>query len=161
MKMHRLDERLWLPIDLPAAWAFFSAPENLNRITPEDMNFQILTGGGTRSFAGQIITYNIAPIPGIPLSWVTEITQCVEESYFIDEQRFGPYRFWHHLHRFEAGDGGVWMTDTLHYALPGGALGELFAGPWVHKKVRGIFSYRTLALAAIFPGASVTGPGPR
>jgi ligand-binding SRPBCC domain-containing protein len=53
------------------------------------------------------------------------------------------------------------MTDTLHYALPGGALGELFAGPWVHKKVRGIFSYRTQALASIFPGASVAGPGPR
>jgi ligand-binding SRPBCC domain-containing protein len=158
MKLHRLDDRLWLPIDLDTAWDFFSQPENLNRITPDDMHFNILTGAGERSFAGQIISYKIAPVPGVPLAWVTEITQCVPGSYFIDEQRFGPYRFWHHLHRFEAGDGGVWMKDTLHYALPGGFLGELVAGAWVHAKVRGIFSHRSQALAQIFPGASVSGP---
>ncbi|MCH2198730.1 MAG: SRPBCC family protein [Flavobacteriales bacterium] len=153
MKMHRLTTAQWLPISIEEAWTFFSMPENLDLITPDDMSFNILSGSGERTYAGQVITYKIAPVLNIPMSWVTEITQCVDKHYFIDEQRFGPYKFWHHLHRFKEQDGGVLMEDILHYALPGGALGELFGGPMIHKKVKGIFDYRGKKLAEVFPGA--------
>lgn len=155
MKLHRLTSQQWLPLSLDEAWNFFSVPENLDRITPDDMSFEILSGAGERTYAGQIIRYRIRPVLNIPMNWVTEITQCVDREYFIDEQRFGPYRFWHHMHRFKEQDGGVLMEDVLHYALPGGALGELFGGSFVHGKVRGIFSYREKELARIFPGAKV------
>ena len=148
--MHRLESKQWLPITLQEAWDFFSVPANLDRITPEDMSFEILTGADEPTFTGQIISYRIRPFLGIPMNWVTEITQAVPRSYFIDEQRFGPYRFWHHLHRFTESDGGVLMEDVLHYGLPGGFVGELFGAP-IHKKVHGIFSHREEILNEIFP----------
>ena len=153
MRIHRLDTAQWLPLTLNEAWTFFSMPENLDRITPADMSFEILSGAGEKTFAGQIITYRIRPLFKIPMHWVTEITQVEEGRYFIDEQRFGPYRFWHHVHRFSEKDGGVLMEDTLHYALPGGALGEVFGG-FVHNKVKGIFQFREAELNRIFPGQS-------
>jgi ligand-binding SRPBCC domain-containing protein len=152
MKIHRLESEQWLPISLQEAWDFFSVPGNLDRITPEDMSFEILSGEKEPTFAGQIITYRIRPILGIPMNWVTEITQAVSGSHFIDEQRFGPYRFWHHLHRFSEKDGGVLMEDVLHYALPGGFIGELFGAP-IHRKVNGIFSHRESILNDIFPAS--------
>ncbi|MBT6163069.1 SRPBCC family protein [Flavobacteriales bacterium] len=150
MKIHRLESEQWLPISLQEAWDFFSVPGNLDRITPADMSFEIRSGANEPTFAGQIITYRIRPFLGIPMNWVTEITQAVAGSYFIDEQRFGPYRFWHHMHRFTESNGGVLMEDTLHYVLPGGFLGELFGAP-IHKKVKGIFSHREEILEEIFP----------
>lgn len=119
------------------------------------MHFEIRSGAGERTYAGQIISYRLKPMLNIPMTWVTEITQCKHQEYFIDEQRFGPYRFWHHQHKFTPQDGGVLMEDVLHYALPGGFLGELFGGPVIHKKVKGIFSFRESKLAALFPGAKV------
>lgn len=150
MKLHRLETEQWLPIPLDEAWKFFSVPENLNRITPPEMSFEIKTGQGEPTYAGQIISYRIRPILSLPMTWVTEITQVVPGSYFIDEQRFGPYKFWHHLHRFQESNGGVLMQDILHYALPFGALGEM-AGGFVHRKVKGIFDFRTEELNRIFP----------
>lgn len=136
------------------AWDFFSKPENLNEITPEDMSFQILSGAGERTYAGQIIRYRIKPLLNIPTSWVTEITQCVDREYFIDEQRFGPFKFWHHQHRFQEVDGGVLMTDILHYALPFGIIGEWMGKLFIHQKVKGIFSFRARKLDQLFPKTS-------
>ena len=85
MKMHRISTEQFLPISLDEAWDFFSTPDNLNEITPEDMSFKILSGSGERTFAGQIISYKVRPLFNIPLSWVTEIVQVVEGKYFIDD----------------------------------------------------------------------------
>lgn len=153
--MHRLTAKQWLPIPLNEAWDFFSVPGNLNKITPDDMSFEIISGAGERTYAGQLIRYKIRPMFNIPLKWVTEITQCEHQKYFIDEQRFGPYKFWHHQHHFEEHEGGTMMSDILHYGLPGGALGDLLGGPIVHPKVKGIFSFREQQLSKLFPGAKV------
>lgn len=150
MNLHRLESSQWLPLSLKDAWEFFSVPENLDRITPSDMSFEILSGAEERTYAGQIIRYRIRPVLNIPMNWVTEITHVVEGEYFIDEQRFGPYKFWHHVHKFKEENGGVLMEDTLHYALPGGWLGEL-GGGFVHKKVHGIFEFREAELNRLFP----------
>ncbi len=152
MKLHRIQTKQWLPLSPKESWEFFRVPENLNRITPKDMSFQIRSGGGQSTFQGHIICYKIKPLWGITMDWVTEITHEETESYFVDEQRFGPYRFWHHLHRFTPSEGGVLMEDVLHYALPLGKIGDVFGG-FVHRKVRGVFSFRELALEQIFPGA--------
>jgi ligand-binding SRPBCC domain-containing protein len=150
MKIHQLEVSQKLPITLREAWDFFSSPKNLDLITPDDMSFQIISGAESKAYAGQLITYKIKPILNIPMSWVTEITQCVDGQYFIDEQRFGPYKFWHHQHHFQETKDGVLMTDILHYALPFGFLGELMGNLFIHKKVMGIFTYREMKLKEIF-----------
>lgn len=152
MKVYQLHKKQILKTTLDEAWHFFSTPKNLNEITPSDMNFKILEGSEEPMFAGQVIRYKINPIGNIPLSWITEITHCQPKKYFIDEQRFGPFGFWHHLHRFSETGDGVLMEDILHYALPLGWIGRLVAGRFVEKKVNGIFSYRFLELEKRFNG---------
>jgi len=114
------------------------------------MSFEIISGADELMYAGQIIAYRIKPMMKIPMNWVTEITHSVNEQYFIDEQRFGPYKFWHHLHRFEETPNGVLMTDILHYALPFGFLGEIMGKLFIHHKVKGIFQFREKKLTEIF-----------
>ena len=100
-------------------------------------------------YAGQLITYKVTPMMGIPLTWVTEITQVREGAFFIDEQRFGPYKLWHHEHFFREVDGGVEMTDVVHYALPLDPFSRIML-PFVRKKLNHIFQYRQEAIEKIF-----------
>jgi len=103
-----------------------------------------------KMYPGLIISYIVKPILGIPLTWVTEITEVSEGKYFIDEQRVGPYRIWHHEHHFREIDGGVEMTDLLYYRLPLGFLGKIINSLYVRKKVNGIFNYRATVLNKLF-----------
>ena len=135
-----------LPISLTEAWDFFSSPKNLEKITPSHMGFRITSGEPERMYTGQIITYRVAPLPGVKTSWVTEITHVEENKFFIDEQRFGPYRMWHHEHRFEEVDGGVLMTDKVSYKIPFGVLGHIAQVLFVKKQLTGIFEYRVKVL---------------
>ena len=108
-----------IPITLEQAWDFFSNPANLQRITPGEMGFEIVsTFHGATMYPGQLIEYTVKPLLGIPLYWMTEITHVQDMQYFIDEQRFGPYTLWHHQHHFKAIEGGVEMTDIVHYRIP-------------------------------------------
>ncbi len=150
MKIHLLEVKQKLPINIDRAWEFFSSPQNLDTITPEDMKFQIISGADKKAFSGQIITYKIKPLLNISMLWVTEISQCVDGKYFIDEQRFGPYKFWHHQHHFEVTDDGVLITDILHYALPYRWLGEIMGKLFIHSKIKNIFTYREKKLNEIF-----------
>ena len=150
MKIHHFEVDLKIPIGLDEAWEFFSTPKNLDRITPEDMSFEIISGADSKVYAGQLINYNIKPFLNISMNWVTEITQCVDRKYFIDEQRFGPYKFWHHQHHFKEISDGVLMIDILHYALPFGFIGETMGNLMIHQKVQNIFSYRGKKLSQLF-----------
>jgi ligand-binding SRPBCC domain-containing protein len=132
-----------LPISLEQAWDFFSKPDNLKNITPSNLGFNILSKhhGGTM-YAGQIIEYKVSPVLGIPLYWMTEITHVADHQYFVDEQRFGPYSMWHHQHHFKAIEGGVEMTDIVHYKLPLWFLGDIANTIMVRSQLRQIFSFR-------------------
>jgi len=152
MQIHRLEQRQHLPISIDEAWAFFSSPANLDAITPPDLGFQITSPNLPKMHEGQIITYRVKILPCVWVPWVTEI-KCVDEGRsFIDEQRFGPYRFWHHRHTFEPGDRGVLMTDTVHYALPFGPLGSIAHAIFVRRKLEWIFGFRKTILAERFGG---------
>ncbi len=140
-----------LPIPLEEAWNFFSSPLNLKAITPAKMGFTITSEDADKKmFPGMIISYIVRPIFGIPMEWVTEITQVKEYEYFIDEQRFGPYSFWHHKHFFEAIEGGVEVTDVVHYKIPLGPLGSLANIMFVDKKLNEVFNYRVKRLEELF-----------
>lgn len=139
-----------LPLSLEKAWDFFTVPTNLDKITPDEMNFHITNNPGAETYQGQIITYKIGIFPLIKNNWITEITHLVKEKFFVDEQRFGPYAMWHHEHHFdEIADGKVKMTDIVNFKLPFGVLGDLVAGTSVKNKVRTIFESRYKILEKI------------
>ncbi|TAH08333.1 MAG: hypothetical protein EAZ12_07810 [Sphingobacteriia bacterium] len=146
-----------IPISLEKAWDFFSKPDNLKEITPDNLGFNIISKHhGSVMYPGQIIEYTVRPIAGIPLYWMTEITHVSEQQYFVDEQRYGPYSMWHHQHHFKAIDGGVEMTDIVHYKLPLWFLGDIANTIMVRSQLKGIFNCRYKAVDDKFgkwPGA--------
>lgn len=151
MKVKRKEWVQVIPRDLEEVWNFFSRPENLNDMTPEDMDFQIMTDiQGVEMYEGMIIQYKVSPMLGIKLNWVTEITHVRDRQYFIDEQRFGPYALWHHQHHFELVDGGVKMTDILNYKVPYGFIGDIANAIFVENRIDEIFKYRIKAVEKIF-----------
>lgn len=151
MKVYRIEKSQKLPINIERAWEFFSTPKNLQEITPSDLSFEILSDlGKNKMYAGQIINYKVSPFPGIKLRWTTEITHVEEGKYFVDEQRFGPYAFWHHKHFFQPIQEGVLMTDIVDYALPFGIIGRIFHPFIVRKKLNHIFDFRYQKLIEFF-----------
>ena len=157
MKIYTLHARQYLPISAEKAWAFLSNPANLKVITPERMGFVIHSGADRPMYAGQVIQYTVSPFPGFTTKWVTEITHVEEGSYFVDEQRFGPYSLWHHKHFIKEVENGVEMEDLIHYKLPLGWLGRLAHPILVKKQLKTIFSYRESKLNELFgtlPGTS-------
>jgi ligand-binding SRPBCC domain-containing protein len=154
-KIYRLKTVQQIPVALDEAWDFFSDPSNLSKITPSGMGFKILSEKtGQRMYAGQIIEYKVKPVLGIPVYWMTEITHVEEGKFFVDEQRFGPYSFWHHQHHFKENEHGVEMTDLVHYKIPFGFLGDLTQALFVGKQLESIFEFRKKAVDQIFGGVS-------
>ncbi len=137
-----------IPLSLEACWDFFSCPQNLAILTPDYLHFTC-TNDPKVMYPGQIITYTIRPFLHIPITWVTEITHMVHQEYFIDEQRFGPYTFWHHEHRFIRVRTGVEMIDIIHYKLPLGLFGRLLQSK-VQKDIETIFAYRRAKIESLF-----------
>lgn len=149
--MYKLKQEQFLPISLESAWDFFASPKNLNAVTPKELNFEITSELPERMYEGLIITYRIKPMLNIKIDWCTEITHISNHQYFIDEQRKGPYKIWHHEHHFKQVEGGVIMTDLLYYDIGKWIFGWLAGKLFVNKKVRQIFSYRYQALNKFFP----------
>jgi ligand-binding SRPBCC domain-containing protein len=139
-----------LPTTIHTAWDFFSNPGNLTRITPPGMDFHITSPPEATTYAGQIITYTVRPLLGIRMNWTTEITHVSRPNFFVDEQRFGPYRFWHHQHFFREVDGGVEVRDLIHYLLSHDQMAGLVNRLIVAPRLKKIFDFRMKALHVIF-----------
>ena len=150
MRLHVLKREQWLAAPLERVWPFFATPANLDALTPPDLRMRITSEPEPVMTAGQIITYRIRLLPGVTTDWVTEITHLLPGRFFVDEQRAGPYRFWHHRHRFEEVGGGVNVIDEVHYALPFGFLGEVAHSVDVARRLQRIFDYRAEALERTF-----------
>ena len=152
MIIYKLEYEQQLPVSEKECWEFFSNPVNLEKITPPDMNFEIKSELPEAVYKGQIIEYKIKLFPGIKATWVTEITQVDEGKYFIDEQRFGPYKFWHHQHHFIPTENGVLARDIVHYALPLGFLGRIAQWLFIKRKLKNIFEFRKAVIGEVFEG---------
>jgi len=149
MRLYTLRTTQRIRLDLDEAWAFFSSPANLAAITPKSLGFRVTSNPPPRMYAGLIVTYTVTPLFGIPVNWVTEITHVDEPYFFVDEQRFGPYRFWHHQHHFRPVEGGTEVEDVVHYSPPSPAaplIDRWLVGP----RVRSIFEHRRRVLAERF-----------
>lgn len=150
MKVFTYKIQQFLPIDINTAWDFFSDPQNLQKITPPWLGFKILSHLPEKMFPGMLIVYKVTPIPGLPVTWMTQINVIREKEFFIDEQKFGPYKLWHHKHTFIEKENGVEMTDEVTYSPGFGFLSGIINRKIVSKKIDSIFSYRKDVLNRLF-----------
>ncbi|MBT3605381.1 MAG: SRPBCC family protein [Candidatus Latescibacteria bacterium] len=150
MKLFCLEQSQMIPISLDEAWAFFSDPRNLAKITPPDLNLIPSSAVPDHMYAGLVITYRVKIVPQIYTTWVTEITQVEAPNFFVDEQRFGPYKFWHHQHRFTECPEGVLAGDVIHYGLYGGPFANVVNWMVVKRQLDGVFGYRKQVLEDLF-----------
>ena len=137
------------PLDV--IWDFISSPKNLKKITPEYMGFDITSDNiEDKMYEGMLISYKVKPLLGIKTTWVTEITHVKDKQYFVDEQRVGPYKIWHHQHFLEETSTGTLMTDIVSYQPPMGLLGSIANKIIIRNKLEEIFAFRTQVLNETF-----------
>lgn len=152
MAFYQFQKEQFINASVEEIWDFISSPQNLKKITPTSMGFDILTPNlPDKIYEGMIISYRVRPLFGIPTNWVTEITHIVDKSYFVDEQRVGPYALWHHQHIVEEEGDGVLMKDIVSYKPPFGFLGSIANTLVIKKQLNKIFNYRTKVLETIYP----------
>ncbi len=151
--MHSVTQDQHLPISLDEAWEFFSTPRNLEKLTPTWMRFRIVELDDETMATGQLIIYRIRLAPLVWVPWVTEIKNVEPRRQFVDEQRVGPYAFWHHVHRFDATEKGVRVTDQVRYHVGMGPVGAVAEAVYVNRTVQKIFAYRRAALEELFGAA--------
>lgn len=160
--MYILERRQRLTTSIEAAWDFLQNPANLDRITPPDLRFSIVSEVPAVMYNGLIVVYRIAiPLLGTH-TWVTEIKHICTGHSFVDEQRLGPYRFWYHYHEIRPVAGGVQMLDRITYQPPFGLLGNLLHPLYIRKTLERIFDFRQKQLDLILAGSesfsAITGP---
>jgi ligand-binding SRPBCC domain-containing protein len=152
MFVHVLNRTLILPASLDACWEFFSDPRNLPAITPPELGLEMVGDVPHEIYEGLMISYVVRPLAGVPLSWLSEITHVDAPRYFVDDQRVGPYRVWHHEHFFTALEHGqTEVRDRIHYVLPLGPIGGAMHELVVRNELEKIFAYREAALRAKWP----------
>lgn len=132
------------------AWDFFSSPSNLAKLTPDYMEFSILSELPEKISNQLIIKYRVRPLLNIPMTWVTEIKDVKEPISFTDEQIKGPYRYWSHLHSFRKIPGGTEITDEVKYISLPGILGKIADWLIIDKKLEQIFLYRKNVMKELF-----------
>ncbi|MEZ5063496.1 MAG: SRPBCC family protein [bacterium] len=155
MARHRLERVQFIPRPREEVFAFFSDARNLERLTPEFLNFRILTPGRIEMRPGALIDYELR-LHGLPVRWRTRIERFEAPRTFVDLQLSGPYRLWHHTHEFLEVAGGTQMRDAVDYELPAGPIGEIAHELWVKKQLERIFSYRWQAVESVFGPASTS-----
>lgn len=147
---HRLERSLELPLAVEDVFPFFADAGNLERITPPELGFEILTPLPLIMAQGAILDYRVR-LFGVPMRWRSRIARWDPPTEFVDEQLIGPYREWHHTHRFEPLPGGTRVIDRVRYRLPLEPL-SLPAHPLVRRQLRRIFDYRARVLREVLLG---------
>ena len=144
----KLDRELWVPQPLSQVFPFFAAAENLERLTPSWLRFEILSPLPIEMQAGVLIDYCIR-LYGVPMRWRTLIHTWEPPFRFVDEQLSGPYAVWWHEHTFAEHKGGTMIRDHVRYRAP---LSFLSHPLMVRRQLRRIFDFRTETIRRHFGG---------
>jgi ligand-binding SRPBCC domain-containing protein len=142
-----LERRLVVPRPLEDVFAFFSDPWNLEAITPPELRFAIVEAPDVLE-RGSLIRYRLR-ISGVPVRWLTEITEWMPPRGFADRQLTGPYPLWEHAHRFRTVPGGTEVYDNVRYRVPGGPVAPLVERLVVRSRLHRIFDYRAERLSKL------------
>jgi ligand-binding SRPBCC domain-containing protein len=147
MAFYQFEKEQKINASIDELWDFISSPKNLKEITPAYMGFDIISKNNSeKMYPGMIISYVVRPLMNLKTNWVTEITQVKDKEYFVDEQRVGPYKIWHHQHILIPVKDGVLMRDIISYQPPFGILGKIANKLVIKKKLNESFDYRFIAL---------------
>lgn len=156
---HVLSVSTFIPRPRSEVFAFFSDAENLEKITPVQLRFEMITPAPVHMAVGVLIDYRLR-LFGVPFHWRTRIAQWNPETSFVDEQLKGPYASWAHTHSFADVEGGTAVTDSVRYKLPLFPFGEI-ALPLMRLQLKYIFRYRTDRIREILGPVSGGGTSPR
>lgn len=149
MRVQTLSREITVPAPVEDVFEFFSNAENLEKLTPASLRFEILTPLPIEMKLGAFIEYRLRLL-SVPFRWMTEITVWEPGVRFVDVQRAGPYLLWEHEHFFEAIEGGTVIRDRLRFAVPGGIIEPLITRVFVRRQVERIFEYRECRIMAMF-----------
>jgi len=141
-----------VPQPIEVVFKFFEKPENLEKLTPLNLGFKILTPYPISMNVGRLIDYTIR-IFGINFHWKTMITDYLQNIKFVDEQLKGPYSFWHHTHTFESSSSGTYLNDKVIYAMPFGIIGRIVHSLFIKRSLNDIFNYRVEVINKMFSGS--------
>ena len=146
-KIHKLCRDCIVKTDIETAWSFICAPKNLQALTPDNFPLTFITELPEEMYDGLLIEFCV----GIPVigkqTWLTEIKHVRKHHSFIDEQRIGPYKLWHHYHEIRPEAAGVRFIDHVHYSLPFGVIGALAHSLYIKKTLQKLFDYRAQKLS--------------
>jgi ligand-binding SRPBCC domain-containing protein len=145
MRVHVLAREQYLDLPVEKVFDFFSAAENLERLTPAWLSFRVDGQSTPQIEEGTLINYRLR-VHGIPMKWTSRIESWEPNARFVDRQLTGPYALWHHTHEFRPLDGGTLIGDTVRYAIGFGLIGEVARAVQVQKDLDNIFDYRRTAV---------------
>lgn len=149
MNRYVLKRQQLIPAKIEDVFSFFEQPHNLERITPNDVHFKIITPRPIKMHVGTVLDYTIR-LWGFPVRWTTLIASYDPPHQFSDVAIRSPYSFWHHTHTFVADGQSTVMNDEVHYALPFGLIGKTVHGLLVRRQLDSIFNYRAKLISGIF-----------
>lgn len=140
--MYTMHKEIEVDVPLDKAWEFISHPQNLDRITPDDMQFRIVTKVPDQMYNGLLVEYRVKiPLMGWQV-WVSELKHIQAGVSFVDEQKIGPYRFWYHEHRIEPAGDKVRIIDHVSYEVPFGFIGKIGHALFIRPTLERIFRHR-------------------
>ncbi|VGO21154.1 SRPBCC family protein [Pontiella sulfatireligans] len=140
--MYTIYKETLVDTSLEKAWDFIRNPANLNKITPDDMAFEIVSDMPENMYEGMLVQYRVK-IPGMGTqAWLSELKHIMPGRSFVDEQKIGPYKLWYHYHGIEAVDGGVKFIDRVTYEVPFWIFGKIAHALFISKTLERIFAYR-------------------
>jgi ligand-binding SRPBCC domain-containing protein len=151
MAEHILYRKLTLDLPRTKVFDFFADAGNLERITPPELNFHIITPQPIDIKQNALIDYRLK-LRGLPLTWRTIISLWNPPGEFVDEALKSPYKQWIHRHTFtELAENKTLIEDEVRYRLPLEPAGDL-AHWFVWRELEYIFDFRQRAVGEILQG---------
>jgi ligand-binding SRPBCC domain-containing protein len=85
---------------------------------------------------------------GVPFTMTSEVTAMDRPNLFVDQQTRGPFRRFHHEHRFHASGDGTVMIDSIEFSSPLGPIGRVVDRSFLERYMTKLIRERNLYLKA-------------